>query len=242
MKLVKYELKSVGRWYLGLYALCLAMAFALRRLTPEFQALGQSVSLSNWLYTVYSFSAVVTFLLIVAMMIATIFIICHRFRQELFGRQAYLTLTLPVSTHQILMSKLLVSLFLASVNALIIFIGLGIGFEWLDRSMWAVLWGEMTTINWMLSLIQWVLSISREILTIYLAVAVGHLFRNRQILMSFLTYFLLVVVMSLVTNFLGTVLVNELSYWSVMSLFSLLCIGIYYGMIHFIIKNRLNLQ
>ncbi|TWS95411.1 hypothetical protein [Streptococcus sp. sy018] len=242
MKLVKYELKSVGRWYLGLYALCLAMAFALRRLTPEFQALGQSVSLSNWLYTVYRFSAVVTFLLIVAMMIATIFIICHRFRQELFGRQAYLTLTLPVSTHQILMSKLLVSLFLASVNALIIFIGLGIGFEWLDRSMWAVLWGGMTTINWMLSLIQWVLSISREILTIYLAVAVGHLFRNRQILMSFLTYFLLVVVMSLVTNFLGTVLVNELSYWSVMSLFSLLCIGIYYGMIHFIIKNRLNLQ
>ncbi|TWT12165.1 hypothetical protein [Streptococcus sp. sy004] len=242
LKLLKYEVKSVSKWYLGLYALCLVMAFILRWLTPEFQTLGQSITLPNWLYTVYSFSAVATVLLLVAVMIATIFIICRRFSQDMFGRQAYLTLTLPVSTHQILMSKVLVALLWSCFNAVVVFIGIGLSFELFDISTWTLLWGQISSVNWTVSLIQWLLAMSREILTIYLAIAIGHLFRNRQILISFLAYFLILVLTAIINKFLEIAILDTTSYWVVMTLFTVVCIGIYYGMTYFIIKNRLNLQ
>lgn len=245
-KLVKYELKSVGKWYLGLYALSLVMAFVLRSLVPEFQTLGQSVNLSGWLFTLYSFSLTATFVLIVAMMIATIFIICRRFSQDIFGRQGYLTMTLPVSTHQLLTSKIFVSLLWCFFNALIIFVSIGvISYGLLDYSQLTVFWDQIKGVNLTITVIQWLLYLSlsaiREILTIYLAIALGHLFRNRRTLISFLFYFLLVIVTTLIGTFVQDVLADQDSYLFIVSLLELVYIGLYYGATHFIIKNRLNL-
>lgn len=247
LKLVKYELKSVGKWYLALYALCLFMAVMLRLLVPEFQALGQTIDLSGWLFTLYTFSLTATFVLIVAMMIATLFIICRRFSQDVFGRQGYLTMTLPVSTHQLLTSKILVSLLWSISNAVVIFIGIGvISYGLLDFSELTVYWDQIKGINLTISLIQWLsylsLSAIREILTIYLAIALGHLFRNRRTLISFLAYFLLVMATTLLGAFVQGLVAEQDSYLFVVSVLELVYIGLYYGATHFIIKHRLNLQ
>lgn len=63
-------------------------------------------------------------ILVAGAWIATFVIIIRRFYKNVFGREGYLTLTLPVSSHQLILSKLLASLIWTVFNAIILAIGI----------------------------------------------------------------------------------------------------------------------
>ena len=61
-----------------------------------------------------------------AIYIATIVLIVRRFAKTVFGREGYLTNTLPVSAHQLILSKLLVAFILDIISSLVILLSIGI--------------------------------------------------------------------------------------------------------------------
>lgn len=112
VKLLKYELKSIGKWYFALNASVLAISLFL----------GFSFShkyITNYANNSYNSGAhlgtqllplslaLIFGILVAGAWIATLVIIVRRFYKSIFGREGYLSLTLPVSTHQLILSKLL---------------------------------------------------------------------------------------------------------------------------------------
>ncbi len=58
--------------------------------------------------------------LIAGSLLSTLLIIIKRFSKSVFGREGYLTLTLPVNSHQIILSKLLASFICSVFNTIIL--------------------------------------------------------------------------------------------------------------------------
>ncbi|HGL8784913.1 TPA: ABC transporter permease, partial [Streptococcus suis] len=111
-KLLKYEFQSVGKWYLGIYiaavVLSAVLGFWLQALALRTQAGNTEPGGGEMVLLGTSF---MTFgILIAALFLSTFVLVINRFRKNVYGRQAYLTMTLPVSSHQIILSKLLASI------------------------------------------------------------------------------------------------------------------------------------
>ena len=61
-----------------------------------------------------------------AIYIATIVLIVRRFAKTVFGREGYLTNTLPGSAHQIILSKLFVAFILNTISSLVVLTSIAI--------------------------------------------------------------------------------------------------------------------
>ena len=115
--LVRYEFKNVNKWYLALYGAVLAISVLIGAFLGS---LSQSYNSHNAVYFIF-FLVLVFGGLSVTLWIATIFLIIRRFKGSVYDRQGYLTLTLPVSEHQIIIAKLLGGL-VWSILSYIVFI------------------------------------------------------------------------------------------------------------------------
>ena len=115
--LVRYEFKNVNKWYLALYGAVLAISVLIGAFISS---LSQSYNPNNAAYFIF-FLVLVFGGLSVTLWIATIFLIIRRFKGSVYDRQGYLTLTLPVSEHQIIIAKLLGGL-VWSILSYIVFI------------------------------------------------------------------------------------------------------------------------
>ena len=115
--LVRYEFKNVNKWYLALYGAVLAISVLIGIFISS---LSQSYNPNNAAYFIF-FLVLVFGGLSVTLWIATIFLIIRRFKGSVYDRQGYLTLTLPVSEHQIITAKLLGGL-VWSILSYIVFI------------------------------------------------------------------------------------------------------------------------
>ncbi|MGT2925876.1 ABC transporter permease [Streptococcus cuniculipharyngis] len=246
-KLVKYELKSVGKWYLGLYGLAFLFSIILRLSIPDMEELNQAVNISQWVLTTYLVSVIAIVVLIVAIFLSTLFIIIRRFTQAIYGREGYLTMTLPVTTHQLLLSKVVTALIWCLLNGLIILVSAAVisdGLTELSDAIWMSL--DLPSISVMVAVLQWLLylllAIVRGILMIYLAISLGQLFNNRRILMAFVAYFTLAFLAGLLTSLVQHLLAGAEAYLFFLALFELVFIVLYYWITHYLIKHRLNLQ
>ena len=115
--LVRYEFKNVNKWYLALYGAVLAISVLIGIFISS---LSPSYNPDNTGYLIF-FLILVFGGLSVTLWIATIFLIIRRFKGSVYDRQGYLTLTLPVSEHQIITAKLLGGL-VWSILSYIVFI------------------------------------------------------------------------------------------------------------------------
>lgn len=257
-KLLKYEFQSVGKWYLGIYAGALALSailgFWLQALTIRTQG-GTKAPGGAEMVLFGTFS--MTFgILIAALGLSTFFMVINRFRKNVYGRQGYLTMTLPVNSHQIILSKLLVSLvwyFLAAITGLL---SIGILFALIMMNNEDFLIPELQTfiqqLDWSIALTQFVYGVIESIMSIlliYFSISVGQLFKDHRLLFAILTY----IGISIVVGVLGTFLyVNNLEslYGSALSVYPnpilaliniILAFAYYFGT-HFIMTKKLNLQ
>lgn len=208
-KLVKYEFKSIGKWYLAinlaLIAVALIIGILLGQSADSISSSGE-ISFANDSSTVSGIIGGVLILsfgfLIAASVIGTLVIIIRRFYTNIFGREGYLTLTLPVSSHQIILSKWFSAMIIEFISFIVIVIALlcvftpiaGVG------NLLAILpsIGKVAaTSTGILTICYFFVSFVTSIIFYYLAMAIGQLFQNHRIVMAIIAYALISLINSI---------------------------------------------
>lgn len=265
VKLLKYEFKSLGKWYLSLYAIAGFLSFVIGFWIQNLIRRSQNnvnnfntghMDAEGWFFLIISFAFAV---LIIGLLISTFFLVVTRFYKNVYGRQGYLTMTLPVTNHQIILSKLVSALiwyFLAGlviILSIIIIVSLAATPELqanLHKIISAILSTEYGTV--LLFILSGLIDTVAGILLTYFAISLGQLFREHRILLAVAFYIGIYFVIS-IFQMISSIYFNTDNYLFIDSyqFFTpdpilmitniLLAIGFYAGT-HFVMTKKLNLQ
>ena len=240
--LVRYEFKNVNKWFLALYGAVLAISVLI------------SMSITSISHTYNSYSNNSPYLLVllllafgglsVTLWIATIFLIIRRFKGSVYDRQGYLTLTLPVSEHQIISAKLLGGLIWSILSYIVFILSVLIIFSLtpvvkeiptLYRLMSPYLgYGWLYGLSLLTGSVTWILSI-------YLSISIGQLFNEYRTALAVLAY----IVISIVVSYIGFFLKvdDQINTLMIVGILKNILLGtIYYLGTYYILKNKVNLQ
>jgi len=239
--LVRYEFKNVNKWFLALYAAVLSLSVIIGI---------QGSSLSSTYYqdkgiVMLVFLSLVFGGLVITLSISTLILIIQRFKGSVYDRRGYLTLTLPVSEHQILSSKLL-GAFVWSLTSTVVFLfSLYIIISMIQPDAFLSSFAEYMlknyTDNFWLALISYIFNTLAGILCIYLSISIGQLFNEYRTALAVVAYIAIQVVLGFITLNLRI----DFDYNWVLSfeIFKdlILSVGFYLGT-YYILKNKVNLQ
>ena len=226
-KLLKYDFRSMWKTFRIVWPAALILALVNRftlfgTTNPGESAFGQWVSvISMGLFIGVCFTLVI---------LSAVFVLT-RFYKGLLGDEGYLMHTLPVKSWQLVLSKLICALATTVVNGIV---------------------GFADTIVYFLEfLLLMLVMCAAMFMTFYLAMAIGHLFSKRRILMSVIAFFLLNILDSVVTSSLhhmdalnwlyGMDLSSHLGYWLGILLL-LIPTVLMFLVTRYILKNKLNLE
>ena len=239
--LVRYEFKNVNKWFLALYAAVLSLSVIIGI---------QGSTLSSTYYqdkgvVMLVFLSLVFGGLVITLSISTLILIIQRFKGSVYDRRGYLTLTLPVSEHQILSSKLL-GAFVWSLSSTVVFLlSLYIIIAMIQPDAFISNFAEYMLKNYTddfwLALISYIFNTLAGILCIYLSISIGQLFNEYRTALAVVAYIAIQVVLGFITLNLRI----DFDYNWVLSfeIFKdlILSVGFYLGT-YYILKNKVNLQ
>ena len=239
--LVRYEFKNVNKWFLALYAAVLSLSVIIGI---------QGSSLSSTYYqdkgvVMLVFLSLVFGGLVITLSISTLILIIQRFKGSVYDRRGYLTLTLPVSEHQILSAKLL-GAFVWSLTSTVVFLfSLYIIISMIQPDAFLSSFAEYILKNYQdnfwLALISYIFNTLASILCIYLSISIGQLFNEYRTALAVVAYIAIQVVLGFITLNLRI----DFDYNWVLSfeIFKdlILSVGFYLGT-YYILKNKVNLQ
>ena len=200
---------------------------------------------------------------VIGLYLSNYYIIIRRFYSNLYGREGYLTWTLPASPHAIILSKFvgalvasLYCLFLLFLSGFITIIVMGavIGqdlspvFSIISKAF------SHSIAYWMI--IWWIFTTASGILLFYVSIALGQLFQNRRGFKAILFGFLLCLVLSIIGTAVNPfkdsyAVVYALVYGNIDEfganfipglIYEVIKIVSMYFTIHYISKYKLNLQ
>ena len=239
--LVRYEFKNVNKWYLALYGAVLALSVIIGLQANALEMLSSQDQESIMLV----FQAFIFGGLIITMSISTLILIIRRFKGSVYERQGYLTLTLPVSEHQIILAKLL-GAFLWSLLSTVVFILsiyiflVTVDPQIIDVYMIRYFFGHyLDSIG--LSLISYIFSTVAGILCIYLSISIGQLFNEYRTALAVVAY----IVIQTILGFITLNLRIDFDYnWTISFeiLKDLILSVVFYLGTYYILKNKVNLQ
>ena len=203
-KLLKYEFKSTAKWYL----LITLIALGLSVLTGIIAG-SSSTTIRSWdLDTMQMVAGTIGILIfggVIGLYLSNYYIIIRRFYSNLYGREGYLTWTLPASPHAIILSKFvgalvasLYCLFLLFFSGFITIIVMG-----------AVIGQDISPVFSIISeafshsiaywiIVWWIFTTASGIFLFYVSIALGQLFQNRRGFKAILFFFLLCIVLSII--------------------------------------------
>ena len=239
--LVRYEFKNVNKWYLALYGAVLALSVIIGLQASAIKMLSSQDQESIMLV----FQAFIFGGLIITMSISTLILIIRRFKGSVYERQGYLTLTLPVSEHQIILAKLLGaflwSLLSTAVFILSIYIFLvTVDPQIIDAYVIRYFFGHyLDSIG--LSLISYIFSTVAGILCIYLSISIGQLFNEYRTALAVVAY----IVIQTILGFITLNLRIDFDYnWMISFeiIKDIILSLIFYLGTYYILKNKVNLQ
>mgnify|MGYP007027870901 FL=1 len=239
--LVRYEFKNVNKWYLALYGAVLALSALIGVQASSLK----SIDTPDQQLIMLVFLALVFGGLIITLSISTLILIIRRFKGSVYDRQGYLTLTLPVSEHQIILSKLLGAFIWSLASSLVFILSIYIilvltGANFLDIFSLEYLFKFYMDSFW-LSVISFILSTVAGILCIYLAISIGQLFNEYRTALAVLAY----IVIQTILGFVGLNLRIDIDYnWMISFEIVkdlILSVAFYLGT-YYILKNKVNLQ
>lgn len=209
-QLLKYEFKATGRTYGGLYLALVALAvlsgFSLRSSSGD-----NFASLLLFAYMVVA----------VAVAVVSVMTIVTRFTRNLLGREGYLMHTLPVSSVQLILSKLISSMVwvLCSILAVLLSFGVFSLFGSLNSSTFSDLMHSLASYGpeitqllgtvvkgygfaMVLLVLEWLASLACAILCLYTACMIGHQFKRHIVLAGIAAFVVLNVVQNQLLNLL----------------------------------------
>ena len=239
--LVRYEFKNVNKWYLALYGAVLALSALIGVQASSLK----SIDTPDQQMIMLVFLALVFGGLIITLSISTLILIIRRFKGSVYDRQGYLTLTLPVSEHQIILSKLLGAFIWSLASSLVFILSIYIilvltGANFLDIFSLEYLFKFYMDSFW-LSVISFILSTVAGILCIYLAISIGQLFNEYRTALAVLAY----IVIQTILGFVGLNLRIDIDYnWMISFeiVKDLILSAAFYLGTYYILKNKVNLQ
>lgn len=239
--LVRYEFKNVNKWFLALYAAVLSLSVIIGI---------QGSSLSSTYYqdkgvVMLVFLSLVFGGLVITLSISTLILIIQRFKGSVYDRRGYLTLTLPVSEHQILSAKLLGAFVWSLASTVVFLFSLYIIIVMVYPGAYLSTFAEYMlknyTDNFWLALISYIFNTLAGILCIYLSISIGQLFNEYRTALAVVAYIAIQVVLGFITLNLRI----DFDYNWVLSfeIFKdlILSVGFYLGT-YYILKNKVNLQ
>ena len=239
--LVRYEFKNVNKWYLALYGAVLALSVIIGLQASAIKMLSSQDQESIMLV----FQAFIFGGLIITMSISTLILIIRRFKGSVYERQGYLTLTLPVSEHQIILAKLL-GAFLWSLLSTVVFILsiyiflVTVDPQIIDAYMIRYFFGHyLDSIG--LSLISYIFSTVAGILCIYLSISIGQLFNEYRTALAVVAY----IVIQTILGFITLNLRIDFDYnWMISFeiIKDIILSLVFYLGTYYILKNKVNLQ
>ena len=239
--LVRYEFKNVNKWFLALYAAVLSLSVIIGI---------QGSSLSSTYYqdkgvVMLVFLSLVFGGLVITLSISTLILIIQRFKGSVYDRRGYLTLTLPVSEHQILSAKLLGAFVWSLASTVVFLFSLYIIIVMVYPGAYLSTFAEYILKNYQdnfwLALISYIFNTLAGILCIYLSISIGQLFNEYRTALAVVAYIALQIVLGFITLNLRI----DFDYNWVLSfeIFKdlILSVGFYLGT-YYILKNKVNLQ
>ena len=263
-KLMKYELKATYKWYLIISGV-LAILSIFAGLLASSVITGAATYTADTTYTIVGIIVLVIFAGYIGLTLTNYIIIIRRFYNNIFGREGYLTWTLPTGSHTVLLVKVTSALiwsifcFISLILSLLIFLGV-IGLAQ-QKNIFDVIGPVFEHIGSSLiwqSLLFQVLATISGILMLYCAISLGQLFINNRIVMAFVFGFILWVVLSIIGRLFPSISISELSRTATMSsdtlsdilvvnfipayIYEVVKIVAMYFTVHYVTKFKLNLQ
>ena len=239
--LVRYEFKNVNKWYLALYGAVLALSALIGVQASSLK----SIDTPDQQMIMLVFLALVFGGLIITLSISTLILIIRRFKGSVYDRQGYLTLTLPVSEHQIILSKLLGAFIWSLISSAVFFLSIYIIFATIDPNMVDSYFFDYLFVhyieNFWLTLISFFISTVAGILCIYLSISIGQLFNEYRTALAVLAY----IVIQTILGFVGLNLRIDIDYnWMISFeiVKDLILSAAFYLGTYYILKNKVNLQ
>ena len=239
--LVRYEFKNVNKWYLALYGAVLALSALIGIQARTYN----DIPIKESQPILLIFLALVFGGLMITLGISTLILIIRRFKGSVYDRQGYLTLTLPVSEHQIILAKLLGAFIWSLISSAVLVLSIYIILVIIEPNSVDFLAFKDLFQQYLdsisLSLISFILSTIASILCIYLAISIGQLFNEYRTALAVLAY----IVIQIVLGFVGLNLRIDTNF-NMMLTFEIftdliLIAGFYLGT-YYILKNKVNLQ
>ena len=238
--LVRYEFKNVNKWYLALYGAVLALSVLIGAQASSLK----SIDTPDQQMIMLVFLGLVFGGLLITLSISTLILIIRRFKGSVYDRQGYLTLTLPVSEHQIILAKLLGAFIWSLISSAVFFLSIYIIFATIDPNMVDSYFFDYLFVhyieNFWLTLISFFMSTVASILCIYLSISIGQLFNEYRTALAVLAYIVIHIVLGFVDIF-----IPSLNYSMMMSaeIFkNLILSAVFYLGTYYILKNKVNLQ
>ena len=239
--LVRYEFKNVNKWYLALYGAVLALSSLIGIQAKTYNNLPIKESQPILLV----FLALVFGGLMITLGISTLILIIRRFKGSVYDRQGYLTLTLPVSEHQIILAKLLGAFIWSLISSAVLVLSIYIILVTIEPNFLDFLTFKDLFQHYQdsigLSLISYILSTISGILCIYLAISIGQLFNEYRTALAVLAY----IVIQIVLGFVGLNLRIDTNFNMMLTfeIFTdLILSAAFYLGAYYILKNKVNLQ
>ena len=239
--LVRYEFKNVNKWYLALYGAVLALSVLIGAQASSLK----SIDTPDQQMIMLVFLGLVFGGLIITLSISTLILIIRRFKGSVYERQGYLTLTLPVSEHQIILAKLLGAFLWSLLSAVVFILSIYIFLvtvdpQIIDVYMIRYFFGHyLDSIG--LSLISYIFSTVAGILCIYLSISIGQLFNEYRTALAVVAY----IVIQTILGFITLNLRIDFDYnWTISFeiLKDLILSVVFYLGTYYILKNKVNLQ
>ena len=265
LKLLKYELihewRSYGIIYLIFIAACVLSPILFK--DQMFASQANMVVESNM--SVLGVIAVLAVtMMTMAIIISTAINIALNYRNSMFKRPGYLTLTLPVTTHQLILSKVLADILLIIIAGFVLMLGytlmvlvagILIGMDLPSWSEWMRLFSMIhidlsDLITLFLSLALILSGMAEMILYVYMVITLPQTrFTPRhKTAISVALFFVISMIMGLIRDSLSGPLhymTQNLSGNGVIALeimFTLLTCALFYGAIYFVLEKKLEVE
>ena len=203
-KLLKYEFKSTAKWYLLITLIALGLSVITGVIGGS--ATNGFVDMeTNSMQIITGTLGILIFGGVIGLYLSNYYIIIRRFYSNLYGREGYLTWTLPASPHAIILSKFvgalvasLYCLFLLFFSGFITIIVMGAVIGQDISPVFSII-AEAFSYSiayWMI--IWWIFTTASGIFLFYVSIALGQLFQNRRGFKAILFFFLLCIVLSII--------------------------------------------
>ncbi len=220
-KLLKYDLKANYLCLLVCYAVYMALtiAFSLNMrglIRQEMFGAADSAGMvpeSVWMFTTISLTVLWGGAMI-GLMILTFVLIIRRFYTNMVSDQGYLSLTLPVSTRQHMLSKLISGLLFELLTTAVLVAGFIVTGWIIDilpilsrfGDLFVYMWDEITDYYGIVYYLDVAVNAVRGLLMIYFSICVGQLFNKHKVWGAIGTYLGLVIVLELFMGILALII------------------------------------